>query len=109
LDSASQRLTQNTLQGNVTQADIAILTRAISPTAPVGPKVLLNMILSIFLGTLLGVGFGLLSEMLDRRVRSRDDVAELLGVSVFVMSAAKSANKVPSLFNAFKSKTLSAR
>ena len=109
LDSASQRLTQNTLQGNVTQADIAILTRAISPTAPVGPRVLLNMILSIFLGTLLGVGFGLLSEMLDRRVRSRDDVVELLGVPVFVMSAAKRATNLPSLFNAFKRKTLSAR
>lgn len=89
LDTASQRFTQTTLEGNVNQTDIAVLNPAIAPQEPASPKVLLNTLLSIFLGTLLGVGLGLLAEMLDRRVRSRDDIAELLEVPVFSVSQTK--------------------
>jgi capsular polysaccharide biosynthesis protein len=42
----------------------------------------LNTILSMFLGGLLGLGFGLLAEMLDRRVRSEGDLAEALQAPV---------------------------
>jgi len=91
LDAASQRYTQTTLEGNVNQTDIAVLNPAIAPQEPAGPKVLLNTLLSIFLGTMLGVGLGLLAEMLDRRVRSRDDIAELLEVPVFSVTQTKSA------------------
>jgi capsular polysaccharide biosynthesis protein len=34
---------------------------------------------------MLGLGFGLLAEMLDRRVRSRDDISDLLEVPVFAI------------------------
>ena len=37
----------------------------------------LNILLSLFLGTLLGVGIGFLVELLDRRVRSGQDIAGL--------------------------------
>ena len=89
LDAASQRFTQTTLEGNVNQTDIAVLNPAIAPQKPAGPKVLLNTLLSIFLGTMLGVGLGLLAEMLDRRVRSRDDISELLEVPVFSIRQTK--------------------
>ena len=89
LDAASQRFTQTTLEGSVNQTDIAVLNPAIAPQKPAGPKVLLNTLLSIFLGTMLGVGLGLLAEMLDRRVRSRDDISELLEVPVFSIRQTK--------------------
>ena len=103
LDAASQRFTQTTLEGNVNQTDIAVLNPAIAPQKPASPKVMLNTLLSIFLGTMLGVGFGLLAEMLDRRVRSRDDISELLEVPVFAILQPKpirqSNNPLVALFN----------
>ncbi|MDP3088166.1 MAG: chain length determinant protein EpsF [Methylotenera sp.] len=85
LDAASQRLTQTTLEGNVNQTDVAVLNLAIPPQDHSSPKIMLNILLSIFLGTMLGVGFGLLAEMMDRRVRSREDISELLQIPVFAL------------------------
>jgi polysaccharide biosynthesis transport protein len=44
--------------------------------------VLLNILVSIFLGTLLGVGIALMLELMSRRVRSSDDLAEALNMPV---------------------------
>jgi polysaccharide biosynthesis transport protein len=43
---------------------------------------LLNILVSIFLGTLLGVGLALMLELLNRRVRSADDLIDALGLPV---------------------------
>jgi polysaccharide biosynthesis transport protein len=85
LDAASQRLTQTTLEGNVNQTDVAVLNPAIAPQNHSSPKIMINMLLSIFLGILLGVGFGLIAEMIDRRIRSREDISELLEIPVFAV------------------------
>ena len=85
LDATSQRLTQTTLEGNVNQTDVAVLNPAIAPQNHSSPKIMLNLLLSVFLGTMLGVGFGLIAEMLDRRVRSREDISELLEIPVFAV------------------------
>ena len=84
-DAAAMRFTQTNLESRTSQTNISVLTRAIPPIEPSSPKLLLNLILSIVLGTMLGVGFALLVEMIDRRVRSAGDLAEavqapLLGV-----------------------------
>lgn len=84
-DATSQRFAQTKIEGQSNQSDIAVLNPAVPPTEPASPRVLLNVILALFLGTMLGVGFGLVSEMLDRRVRSLDDLldagqAPVLGV-----------------------------
>jgi chain length determinant protein EpsF len=89
MDTASQRFTQATLEGNANQTDVAVLNPATAPQSPASPKVLLNILLSIFLGTMLGVGFGLLAEMMDRRVRSREDISDLLEVPVFAIIGSK--------------------
>lgn len=89
MDSASQRFTQTTLEGSANQTDIAVLNPAIAPQRQASPLVLFNTILSIILGSMLGVGLGLLAEMADRRVRSRDDISELLGVPVFAVINSK--------------------
>jgi capsular polysaccharide biosynthesis protein len=46
---------------------------------------ILSLVLAIMLGGILGIGFGLFAELLDRRVRSRDDIANILGVPVFAI------------------------
>jgi chain length determinant protein EpsF len=93
MDASSQRFTQATIEGNANQTDVAVLNPAIPPRGPARPKVLLNVLLSIFIGTILGFLFALLAEMLDRRVRSRDDISELLEVPVFAIIGNKPSKK----------------
>ncbi len=81
-DVASQRSAQTRIEGQSEQADIALLNPAVAPLEPVGPRVLLNTALSVVLGTILGIGFCLIAEMLDRRVRSSADLSEVLGIPV---------------------------
>lgn len=81
-DAASQRFSQTKIEGQVDQSDIAVLNPAIAPVNPSGPKVLLNTAAALFLGTLLGLGFGMVAELMDRRVRSADDLVNALNVPV---------------------------
>lgn len=80
--SAMQRLNQTTLEGQSNLSSVSILDTAKIPDKPDSPKLLLNMILSVFLGTLLGLGVGLLAEMIDRRVRSAEDLVDVLQAPV---------------------------
>ena len=95
VDSASQRLTQATIEGSINQADIAVLNPAIAPQNKTSPKIFFNLILATFLGSLLGVAAGLLTEMLDRRVRSREDINEILQLPVLAMIKSKSSSNTP--------------
>lgn len=79
-DATSQRFAQTNLEGQSDQSDVAILNPAVAPIEPSGPRVMLNTSLAGFLGALLGLGFCLLAELFDRRVRSEDDVTEILGI-----------------------------
>lgn len=81
-DAALQRAGQSRLESLTTQTDIAVLNPAVPPTEPSSPKVLLNTILAVFLGTLLGIGLAFLMEMIDRRVRSGEDLAASLDLPV---------------------------
>ena len=82
-DATSQRFSQTRLEGQSEQSDIAVLNPATAPLNPAGPRVVLNTLLALFLGAMLGVAFAMLTEMIDRRVRSENDLAEVLQVPVF--------------------------
>ncbi|MES2317528.1 MAG: chain length determinant protein EpsF [Pseudomonadota bacterium] len=82
-DSASQRFAQTKIEGQSEQSDISVLNPATPPLRAAAPRVALNAMLSLFLGSLLGLGFALLAEMIDRRVRSASDIAEVLQMPVF--------------------------
>ncbi len=85
MDAVTQRFSQTSIEGQSNQSDIAILNPAIPPTSPSSPRVLLNIVLGAFVGMVLGIGFGLFAELLDRRVRGRDDISIILGVPVFAV------------------------
>ena len=78
----SQRASQTNLESQTTQTNIAVLNPATPPADPSKPKVFLNILVSIFLGTLLGVGLALVLELINRRVRSTEDLAEALDIPV---------------------------
>ncbi|HEX8615735.1 MAG TPA: chain length determinant protein EpsF [Telluria sp.] len=81
-DATSQRFSQTRIEGASEQSDIAVLNPATAPLGANGPRVMLNTMLSGFLGVMLGLGFALLTEMIDRRVRSETDMAEVLQMPV---------------------------
>jgi chain length determinant protein EpsF len=81
-DAVSQRASQSNLESQTQQTNASVLSPAVEPLKPSSPKVLLNIALSIFLGGLLGVGAALLMELTDRRIRSRDDVKQALGLPI---------------------------
>lgn len=81
-DALQTRLTQTNIEGQANQTNINVLSRATPPLEPASPRLVLNLLLAVFGGTLLGVLAALGLEMFDRRVRSSTDVAELLGVPV---------------------------
>jgi succinoglycan biosynthesis transport protein ExoP len=81
----SQRLAQTSLESQIQQTNIAVLTPAELPLGPSSPNVRRNTLIAAFVGTLLGVGAALLLELIRRRVRSAADLAETLGVPVLAV------------------------
>lgn len=81
-DVATQRYTQNNMEGQSNQSDVALLNPASAPLQPSSPKVVLNVALAVILGSILGLGFAFLVELLDRRVRSPEDLSFIQNVPV---------------------------
>jgi uncharacterized protein involved in exopolysaccharide biosynthesis len=81
-DAALQRYSQTRLESQTTQTDISILNPAVPAIKPYSPKLWLNMILSVFLGGLLAIGVAFAMEMMDRRIRSEEDIVDLLQIPV---------------------------
>ena len=81
-EGVSQRSSQTRLESLSIQTNVVILNPASEPTQPSKPKILLNILVSIFLGTLLGVGAALMLELTDRRVRSTGDLQDAFDIPV---------------------------
>lgn len=86
-EGVSQRSTMTRLESLSVQTNVAILNPADEPTDPSKPKIFLNVLISVFLGILLGVCFALMTELGNRRVRSTSDVSEVLEISVLASIA----------------------
>jgi len=91
-DAALQRSVQSRMESEMRQTNTAVLNPAIPPEKPAKPKVLINMILSVFLGGMLGVGSALVAELMDRRVRSAFDISEQLTIPVLAVISLPSSN-----------------
>jgi succinoglycan biosynthesis transport protein ExoP len=81
------RLQRVVLRNNLTKlsqlravqpGDVQFVSRALPPTKPSSPKVLLDSILGGVLGLLVGLAAAVGSEALDRRVRRPDEVEDAL-------------------------------
>jgi polysaccharide biosynthesis transport protein len=81
-DQVTQRLNQTSLESQLNQTNISVLSPASEPTDHSSPKIVLNILMSVFVGTLLGVSFAILRELTDRRVRTLDDLTAGLDVAV---------------------------
>jgi tyrosine-protein kinase len=62
-------------------ANLFVWTPAVIPTEPVSPKPLLNIVLSILAGLVVGFGLAFLIDYMDQSVRSDDILRERVGVT----------------------------
>lgn len=91
-DTMQQRVSQASIESQNTQPNLSVLKHASTPMAPSSPNMLKNIGAGAALGALLGLGLVLGRELLDRRLRTSDDVSELkqaLLVSLPVSSHAR--------------------
>ena len=73
-EAAQQRYTVNKVESGARYANVSVLNEATPPAAAARPKFLVNMALGVILGLVLGLAAVFLLELLDRRVRSTDDL-----------------------------------
>ena len=81
-DNIAARKDQTNLESQNQQTNVNVLSAAQPPVEASSPKIVLNALLSIFLGGLLAIGTVLGREMTDRRVRSGRDIVDALGLPV---------------------------
>lgn len=62
--------------------NVKVLSVSGIPTSPVSPNILLNTAIATVVGFLLGVGLAFLREMLDRRIRTEEQVQQILDLPV---------------------------
>jgi chain length determinant protein EpsF len=84
-DTVVQRYMESSLQSQSNQTNITVLTPAIEPTTRASPSMSKNLLVAVFLGTLLGVAGAFVAEMLDQRVRSSESLSTATGIPVFVL------------------------
>lgn len=83
--AAVARAGQTELQTQGRQTNVTVIQEATPPAKPFKPRVALGLLLGVFAGLLLGLGYALIRELMDQRLRGDDDVAvwldqPLLGV-----------------------------
>jgi uncharacterized protein involved in exopolysaccharide biosynthesis len=81
-DAGLQRASQVRLESQLDQSNIAVLNPAVPPALADHPKLLLNVLVAIIIGTMLGTATALAAELIDRRVRSGVDLVESSGLVV---------------------------
>ncbi len=93
-DAVTARANQTELESRTTQTNVFVLNPASEPTQPSSPRVTLNMLLALFVGTLLAVGVAMLMELFDRRVRSASDVVLALELPLLGMLRVKARGRL---------------
>jgi len=84
-ESVSKRYIQTNLESQVTQTNVSVLNPAIEPLEPSSPNIPRNMLMATLAGILLGGAAAFLLELLDRRIRSVEDLAEMLQLPVLAV------------------------
>ena len=79
-EAALTRLSQTSLETRTTQGGAYVLSEAQEPSLPSSPNLLRNALLSFVIGTVLAVAMAIIREVIDRRVRTVEELPLSLGL-----------------------------
>jgi chain length determinant protein EpsF len=97
-ETVSASAAQSRLQSLTTQTNVMRLASAVEPQDPTGPSPLQALLVAALAGTLLAIATVLLLELLNRRVRSIEDLSMVTQLPILAaVPAAASAFAVPRL------------
>jgi uncharacterized protein involved in exopolysaccharide biosynthesis len=83
LDTVTQRLAQSNLESQTEQTNVVLLTKAVPPLVRSSPRLSIDLLLGVLLGSIVSVGTAVFLEMQDRRLREDSELVEVLGVPMF--------------------------
>jgi polysaccharide biosynthesis transport protein len=81
-ETVSQSASQTRLQSLTNQTNVIRLSTATAPINPSSPKMSLNLLIAAFGGTLFGIACAFLLELTNRRIRSTEDMVQMLDLPV---------------------------
>ena len=81
-DAISMKFVQTKMESQTVQTNVAVLTPAAEPTGPSKPNIFINVVASVVLGTMLGLGIAFMLELVNRRVRSAEDLMAITNLPV---------------------------
>ena len=84
-DTVAEQFTKTSLEGKSTQTNVSVLTAAEPPLQPSAPQPVLYTIIAAVLGSIIGLGVAFLMEMLDRRIRTIEDIEVSMGMPVLAV------------------------
>lgn len=91
-DRIMARLDQTSLESQNDQTNVSVVKRASPPYKASSPNLLKILAVAIASGAIFALGVAYLLEMLDRRLRSVDDISELLDLPVLACVPADTSN-----------------
>ncbi len=77
--SLLQHLKDATVSAGLRATNIHLVDSALVPTAPVRPRIMYNIAVSILVGLVLGVSLAIIEESLDTSIKSAEDLERVLG------------------------------
>jgi len=93
-DGLLQRYKEIGVAGGVGVNNVAIVDPADAPERPSSPRLLINLLLSLLIGTALGAGLAFILEQADEAISEPDEVGRLLGLPL-LGSVPKLVNEEP--------------
>lgn len=102
-DGIIARANQTSLESQVNQTNVDVLKNATPPAGPSSPRKVLYVLQAIFVGLFLGIGMAIVLELRNRRIRSDEDLIELIGspsLGSMPSAAVKSTKVLPVRFAA---------
>lgn len=81
-DAILARANQSVLESSSNQTNVSSLKVAVPPLAHSAPRPILYILQAIFVGLFLGIAMAMAVEMRNRRIRSTEDIEDLIGIDL---------------------------